>query len=111
MIPESRCRKAHHRHAAWQAGEFYYPTLKSAAPDVPWLFGLPRYFHRLAVGDFFRYLKAMVQRRKDDSFFHELRVIRYLGLCYQAWRHRLWHKPPPAPAGMERPVINPVHSP
>jgi glycosyltransferase involved in cell wall biosynthesis len=108
IIPGSRCRKGHHRRSAFWAGEFFYPFLRDNPPAVPWLFGLPRYYFRQAASDLVDYLKALARRRRDESFYYELRLLRFFGLCYQACGYRLRRNRPLTPAGAERPLARPA---
>ncbi len=110
IIREARCRKIHHRKVAWSAGEFYYVWLRATVQNVPYLFGLPRYMHRLALGTLGSYLAALVRRRRDETFYYELRLIRYLGLCWQSCRWRFRRQALERPAGAERPVAQPAQS-
>jgi glycosyltransferase involved in cell wall biosynthesis len=104
MIPAGRCQKAHHRRAAWGAAEFFYPTLKQKQSGVPWLLGLPRFFYRMAVIDLVAYLRATLGRKREESFYRELKLIRFLGLGYQAWRHQLRRGNEAGPAGAARAI-------
>ncbi len=84
IIPEDRCSKVHQRRKVWVGTEFHYPFLCDNPPEVPWMFGLPRYFFRFALNDLIAYSKAVLARKHADTFYHELQLIRFAGLLWAA---------------------------
>jgi glycosyltransferase involved in cell wall biosynthesis len=85
MIPEERCTKAHQRRKVWVGTEFHFQFLRdNSPPEVPRLFGLPRYLFRFALSSLLAYGKAVVTRNRSDVFYHELQLIRFAGLLYAA---------------------------
>ena len=74
------------RRRNWTTARGYHGYLRQNARGVPWLLGLPRYFYGLALKDLGRYLKGLFLRDPRGSFYHELRLIRFLSLLKQGLR-------------------------
>jgi len=88
VIPASRSSKRHQREKVWHGTEGYYLFLREAVTNVPWLCGLPRYFHRKAIDDLATYVRSLLRRDRSGAFYTELQLIRFVGLSYQAMRYR-----------------------
>jgi len=85
VIPQARCEKNFYRSRSWYASEQYYLRI-SETPDIPKLFGVPRFLHRRALGELFHYLKAILTFQKGEAFLYELRLIEYVGIMNIAWK-------------------------
>jgi glycosyltransferase involved in cell wall biosynthesis len=88
VIPDWRCAKQFYRRRVWGGTEQFYRTLHEEQKHVPWLLGLPRYLYRIGLDDLLAYCRGVLRRDPSDSFYHELRVIRFISLLCQAFRHR-----------------------
>ena len=87
IIPASRTTTTLQRRKAWIGSEAYLQLLSERAKGEPWLLGIPRYFFRFAISDLAAYRRAAVTGDKSEAFYHELRLIRFAGLLYEAaWR-------------------------
>jgi glycosyltransferase involved in cell wall biosynthesis len=89
FIPAARGEKRWHRRRNWTTARGFHLFLRNNARAVPWLLGLPRYFYGLALRDAGHYLKSFFRRDPCGTFYHELRLIRFLGLFAQGLRERL----------------------
>jgi glycosyltransferase involved in cell wall biosynthesis len=88
VIPASRGSKRHQREKVWRGAEGYHAFLREGVTDVPWLFGLPRYFYRKMIDDLLIYAGSVLRGDRSGAFYAELQLIRFVGLSYQAVRHR-----------------------
>ena len=82
-VPKVRCEKSYHRMRSWRGSTDHLNLLRdeaSAYPDLPQLFGIPRYFFRLNLPYVTQYLKAILTRNRSAAFFYELKLIRLAGL-------------------------------
>ena len=86
IIPPERSTKQLQRHKAWSAHEAYYGWLRETAPDAPRIAGIPRYMYRYALQDVAAYCSATIKRDPATAFFHELRLLRFAGVLYEAGR-------------------------
>jgi len=87
MMPDIRAKKMFNWKKALLNQDRYYENLIKDPPRVPWLLGLPRYYYRNMAGDTGALLWALATRDKPRRFFHELYVLRFLGLFAQSGRH------------------------
>jgi len=88
IIPDVRARKMFNWKKALFNQRRFYENLVADPPSVPWLLGLPRYYYRNMLDDTGALLKALATGDKPKRFFHELYVLRFVGLFAQSWRHR-----------------------
>lgn len=82
IIPASRCTKRFYRRYMWVGSPNHLRLLQDEARSVPKLFGLPRYFLRKNLEFVGLYAKAVLNRRKGEAFFYELKMIRLVGLFW-----------------------------
>lgn len=86
LIEPCRYRKGYWRKKTWTSTAYQYAFLQSNPPPVPLLLGLPRYYYRLTFAEALRYFKYLLARDRSLTFYHELRLLRFLGLMYQSCR-------------------------
>lgn len=84
IIPAARSVKSVQRHKAWVGCEAYVEWLNETSPCVPRIGGVPRYLYRLAIDDAVGYARSVVRRDVSARFYHELRLLRFLGMIYAA---------------------------
>jgi glycosyltransferase involved in cell wall biosynthesis len=85
IAPDRRTKRYWRRRNLAMSGPLYQQLLADP-PAVPWLLGLPRYFFRFALGDLGSYLKGLLTLDGSKAFYHEIYVLRFLGMLYQAGR-------------------------
>ncbi len=95
IVPATRSVKSVQRRKAWVGSEAYVEWLNETSPDVPRIAGIPRYFYRLAIDDALGYVKGLLRRDAAKNFYHELRLVRFVGMICAAARRRS-----PAPAAI-----------
>jgi glycosyltransferase involved in cell wall biosynthesis len=98
VIAPERQTKKYWRHRNWAIAGHLYQQLLADPPAVPWLLGLPRYSYRFALGDLGSYLKGLLTLDRSKAFYHEMYVLRFLGMLYQAGRHGFRNAVPERPA-------------
>jgi hypothetical protein len=86
IIPSERSTRRVQRRKAWGAHEQYYDWLRETAGNAPRIAGIPRYMYRYALEDVAGYCSAMVGRDPATAFFHELKLLRFAGVLYEASR-------------------------
>ena len=87
IIARPRQTKKYWRDRVLAITGLLYDQLTADPPAVPWLLGLPRYYHRVALEELSLYLKALLAWDGSKAFYHEVNLLRSLGLLYQAGRH------------------------
>ena len=87
VIPEWRVGKRYHRRRQWDGTDVYFAALPELFPKYSWFLGLPRLFYGHALHDLTRYAKGVIARNPSESFYHELRLIRFARLLLEAARH------------------------
>jgi glycosyltransferase involved in cell wall biosynthesis len=87
MIPASRATKQHYRNRYWASNEVVFRFLPEIFPQIPTMFGLPRFFFRKAIEDIARYARAAVTQNRSDAFYYELELVRFARLLFEAARH------------------------
>lgn len=90
-VPRVRCEKKYHRMRAWRGSADHLNLLRDEAtvtPDLPRLFGVPRYFFRHNLGYITKYLGRLVRGDRPGTFFYELKLIRLGGLLWNLLRRR-----------------------
>ncbi len=85
FIPRSRCTKSFYRRYMWVGSVNHLLLLRDEAKQVPTLLGIPRYFVRYQFGHLKQYLGGLVRRRPSEMFYHELKLIRFVGLYWALW--------------------------
>jgi glucosyl-dolichyl phosphate glucuronosyltransferase len=86
IIESCRYRKSYWRKKTWQSAKHQVALVRANPPPVPLLLGLPRFYYRYAFDYLMSYLKGFFIRDRSLFFYHELRLIRFLGLIYQNCR-------------------------
>ncbi|MDP9227361.1 MAG: glycosyltransferase [Actinomycetota bacterium] len=86
IIPPERSTKQLQRRKAWGAHQEYYDWLRETAGDAPRIAGIPRYMYRYGFQDVAGYCSAQARRDPATAFFHELRLLRFAGVLYEAGR-------------------------
>lgn len=91
-VPASRLTRRYFRKWFYWLGKTHALMLSDLYPElnmdaVPRVAGIPRFACREALAQLLRYLKT---RRGDPlvALIEELRLLQFLGLFVQCWRHR-----------------------
>jgi glycosyltransferase involved in cell wall biosynthesis len=82
FIPAARCTKAYYRQYTWGGSLHHVRMLRDEAGRVPTVFGIPRYYYRTTIGHVGSFVAAAARGDRGRAFFHELKIIRFIGvLC------------------------------
>jgi glycosyltransferase involved in cell wall biosynthesis len=87
MIPASRATKQHYRNRYWVSNEVVFRFLPDMFPNIPMLFGFPRFFFRKALDDMLRYARALVRHDRSAAFYYELELVRFARFAFESARH------------------------
>jgi glucosyl-dolichyl phosphate glucuronosyltransferase len=103
FIPSSRSAKSDLRRKIWQNRASQYRDLHEKFAENPWMFGLPRWYFPAALTSVRRYAKSIWRRDPSETFFHELRLRRFMVQLFQASLHGFGIK---SPAGRSRAAVS-----
>jgi GT2 family glycosyltransferase len=84
VIPVARTTMRYHRRNMWRFTANYYKHLQKQFPEVPWLFGLPRFMFGRSASQVASFVSASVRRDQPEAYYWQLQCVRTARLVLEA---------------------------